>query len=138
MSTGASPDGIGAYMSNPSGEVISQTPTTHYWPQPVGAELPFLEPQDTSGQATMQSAGFTALLVAVTTGLGFAWGKGWGAVGGLLAGATLANGYRAQKWINDADPGRRHEAVVSATVGIAQAVGGGYALWKASQSKKGQ
>lgn len=133
---GVSPDGLGAYLSQPGGEVIDQTPTTHYYPAPVGAELQFLEPGDTSGKAALQSAGFTSLLVALTTGIGFAWGKGWGAVGGLLVGGSLVNGYRAQKWLNDPDAGRRHEAITSATVGIGEIVAGVYALWRASKARK--
>jgi hypothetical protein len=137
--TGAGPDGMGAYLAEPGGQVISQTPTMSYWPQQqVGAELAFLEPEDTSGKATLQSAGFTALLVAVTTGIGLAWGKGWGAVAGLTVGAGIANAYRAQKWMNDADPSRRHEAIVSATVGIGELVVAGYAVWKASKARKGR
>jgi hypothetical protein len=135
---GASPDGIGAYMSDPGGNPIPMQQTMHYWPQQpgVGAELAFLEPQDTSGKAALQSAGFTALLVAITTGIGFAWGKGWGAVSGLTIGAGIMNGYRAQKWMNDPDPRARHEAIVSATVGVGEAVIAGYAIWKAAKARK--
>ncbi len=133
---GVSPDGLGAYLSEPGGQRISQTATTNYWPQMQG-ELAFLEPQDTSGRATLQSAGFTALLVALTTGIGLAWGKGWGAVAGLTIGAGVANAYRAQKWMNDPDPSRRHEAIVSATVTVGEAIVAGYALYKASKARKG-
>lgn len=135
---GPSPDGIGAYLSEPGGEHISQTATTNYWPQPqLQGQLAFLEPEDTSGRATLQSAGFTALLVALTTGIGLAWGKGWGAVAGLTAGAGIANAYRAQKWMNDPDASRRHEAVVSATVTVGEAIVAGYAIYKASKARKG-
>ena len=135
---GASPDGLGAYLTNPGGEPVAPSPTTHYWPAPpIAGELPFFEAADTSGKAALQSAGFTALLVAVTTGLGFAWGKAWGAVGGLTLGAGAMNAYRAQKWMNDPDPMRRHEAIVSATVGVGEAVVAGYSLWKAAKARKG-
>lgn len=128
---------MGAYLSEPGGQVINQTPTTFYYPQTqMQGELQFIEPQDTSGGATLQSAGFTALLVALTTGIGLAWAKGWGAVAGLTVGAGLVNAYRAQKWLNDPDPGRRHEAVVSMTVGLGELVVAGYAVWKASQTRK--
>lgn len=134
---GASPDGIGSYISNPGGQVIDQSATTHYYPAgPVGAELSFLEPEDTSGKAALQSAGFTALVVALTTGIGFAWGKAWGAVAGLTFGGAIMNGYRAQKWMNDPEPAKRHEAVVSATVGVGEVVVGAYAIWKAAQARK--
>lgn len=133
---GAGPDGMGAYLTNPGGQVLDQTATMHYWPQPqLEGQLPFLEPSDTSGRATLQSAGYTALLVALTTGIGLAYGKGWGAVAGLTIGAGAANAYRAQKWINDPDPSRRHEAVVSATVGVGELVVAIYSAWRASKAK---
>lgn len=134
---GRSPDGMGAYLSEPGGQMIDQTSSTNYWPQQMQGEMAFLEPQDTSGRATLQSAGFTALLVALTTGVGLAWGKGWGAVAGLTVGAGFANVYRAQKWMNDPDPSRRHEAIVSATVTVGEAVVAGYAIYKASKARKG-
>lgn len=129
---GRSPDGIGAIVTDAAGRVIPQAPTTHYAPQ--GAV--FLEPGDTSGQAALQSAGFTALLVAVTTGIGLAWGKAWGAVAGLTIGAAATNGYRAQKWMNDPDPSRRHEAIVSATVAVGEVVVAGYSLYRGAQARK--
>ncbi len=132
------PDGMGAILSEPGGQVINQTPTTFYYPQTqMQGQLQVLEPVDTSGKATLQSAGFTALLVALTTGIGLAWGKGWGAVAGLTVGAGVANAYRAQKWMNDPDPSRRHEAVVSLTVGLGELVVAGYSVWKASKARKG-
>jgi hypothetical protein len=135
---GVSPDGIGSFIAQPGGQRIDQSSTTRYWPEmQMQGELPFLEPRDTSGQATLQSAGFTALFVALTTGIGLAWGKGWGAVAGLTIGAGLMNAYRAQKWMNDPDPGRRHEAIVSATVTVGEAIVAGYAIFKANQARKG-
>lgn len=134
---GASPDGLGAYLSEPGGQVLDQTATTHYYPeQQMQGPIPWLEPTDTSAQATVQSAGYTALLVAVTTGVGLAWARGWGAVAGFTLGAALANGYRAQKDINSPDPSRRHEAVVSGTIGLGELIIFGYSTYRAAQSRK--
>jgi hypothetical protein len=123
---GTSPDGIGS--------TIPTEPITRYYP--VSGELAFLEPKDTSGAAAAQSAGFTALLAAVGLGVGTALGKGWGAVAGLMLAGAVSNGYRAQKWMNDEDPSKRHEAVVSATFGVFEAIMGSYAAWKASKTAK--
>lgn len=143
-SAGASPDGIGAYLrqpadSGPMREYVSATPTTHYentGGRPVGGELAFLEPRDTSGQAAVQSAGFTAVLVAVGVGAGALAGGGWGAGAGLMLTAAVANGYRAQKWMNEPDPGRRHEAVVSATFAVMEVALGSYLSYKAYKGAK--
>jgi len=133
---GRSPDGIGAYLTEPGGAPVERTPTSLYYPSPIGAELP-MEPTDTSTLAAVQSAGFTALFVALGTAVGLGLGGGLGAGAGLMLSGAAVNGYRAQKWMNDADPGRRHEAVVSATVGVFEVVIGGYLVWKARAAKRG-
>lgn len=120
-------------MTNPGGAPVPQQPYTSEYYTATGG----LEPEDTSPQAAVQSAGFTALFVAIATGIGLAAGKGWGATAGLTLSGAVANGYRAQKWMNEADPGRRHEAVVSATFALFEVAVGGYAVWKAVQEKKG-
>ncbi len=131
---GVSPDGLGAILMEPGGQPAPQVPTTQYYPQ---AAAGFPEPEDTSMQAALQSAGFTALLVALTTGVGFAWAKGWGAAAGLTVGAGVANAYRAQKYMNSPDPNFRHEAIVSATVGVSELALAIYALYRGAQTRKG-
>lgn len=142
-SVGGSPDGLGAYLyqrspGTPMSEHLSHTPTTHYevnGGRPVAGEVDFLEPDDTSSSAALQSAGFTALLVAIGIGVGVALGKGWGAGAGLMLTGAAANAYRAQKWLNAEDPTKRHEAVVSATIGVFEVGIGGYLAYKAYKSK---
>lgn len=132
---GTSPDGLGAILLEPGMQTQApHQPTTHYYPRPQAG---FPEPDDTSMQAALQSAGYTALLVAVTTGVGFAWGKGWGAAAGLTIGAGAANAYRAQKYMNAPDPNIRHEAVVSATVGVSELAASIYFLYRGAQTRKG-
>lgn len=129
---GAGPDGLGARMVGGAGP---QVPITRYHTVPLSAELSFLEPGDTSSGAAVQSAGFTLLLVALGTGVGVALGGGWGAVGGLMLSGAAANGYRAQKWANDPEPGKRHEAIVSGVFALFGAVSGSYALYQAAKKK---
>jgi hypothetical protein len=143
---GKSPDGVGAYLYQDDEDVgrpmtrhMSHVPTTHYevnGGRPVGAELEFLEPDDTSSGAALHSAGFTALLAALGIGVGVMLGGGWGAGAGLMIAGAGANAYRGQKWMNDADPARRHEAVVSATIAVFEVGIGGYLAYKAYKSKK--
>lgn len=133
---GGGPDGLGAARRRVGGPG-PQVPITRYHTAPLGAELSMLEPADTSSGAAMQSAGFTLLFVAVGTGVGVALGGGWGAVGGMMLTGAAANGYRAQKWSNAADPGQRHEAIVSGIFALFGAVGGSYALYQAASKKKG-
>lgn len=129
-----SPDGLGAILVEPGMHARApQVPTTQYYPAPIQG---FPEPDDTSMQAALQSAGFTALLVALTTGVGFAWAKGWGAAAGLTIGAGVANGYRAAKYMNAPEPNIRHEAVVSATVGVGELAGAVYFLYKGAKTRK--
>lgn len=125
---GGSPDGLG--MS------IPQVPTVQHHLQPMGMTLP-IEPKDTSGGAAVQSAGFTALLVAIGIGIGVGTGGAYGAGAGLMLAGALANGYRAQKWINEQDAERRHEAVVSATFAVGELALGGYLAYRAYKAKKG-
>lgn len=133
----------GAYLTQPADAAspmrshLPLVPTTRYeitGGRPVGASI---EPADTSGQAALQSAGFTALLAATGIAVGAALGGGFGAGAGLMLTGALANGYRAQKWIDSADPALRHEAVVSATFGVFQTAIGGYLVWRSTKSKGG-
>lgn len=127
---GASPDGLGQ-------PPFPQTPTVRYHAQPgTGMTLP-IEPKDTSSGAAVQSAGFTALLSALAIGIGVATGGAYGAGAGLMLAGALANGYRAQKWINEQDAERRHEAVVSATFAVGELALGGYLAYRAYKAKKG-
>lgn len=131
---GASPDGLGAILLEPGmAPSALQVPTTHYYPQ---AQAGFPEPDDTSMQAALQSAGISALLVAITTSVGFAWARGWGAAAGLTVGAGVANAYRAQKYMNAADPNFRHEAIVSATVGLSELAGAIYFIYRGAKARK--
>jgi hypothetical protein len=129
---GVSPDGLGATIRQP----FPQSPTTpHYHLQELGYELP-VEPKDTSSSAAVQSAGFTALLAALGIGVGVAVGGAWGAGSGLLLVGGIANGYRAQKWMSEEDPGKRHEAVVSATLAVGEVLVGAWMGYKAYKAKK--
>jgi hypothetical protein len=95
-----------------------------------------MEPADTSGSGALRSAGFTALLLAAGVGGGVAVGGAWGAAAGFLLASALANGYRAQKWLDSEQPSQKHEAVVSG-VFAAGAVGAGiWAAYKAYQHKQ--
>lgn len=144
-----SPDGLGAFV-HPDGSPGTQLPPQqHHDPMPmqpqpgipysqvphtpIHGELDFIEPDDTSGGAAMRSGGMTLLLVAVSAGAGYAWRGGWGATAGLLLSAGVANGYRAQKWWGSADPGEKHEAVVSGLFALAEIFGGGFVAYKASK-----
>lgn len=122
-----SPDGLGFPQE--------RTVQYHQLP-PLGMTLP-IEPKDTSSGAAVQSAGFTALLAAVSIGIGVATGGAWGAGAGMMLAGALANGYRAQKWINEQDAERRHEAVVSATFAVGELALGGYLAYRAYKAKKG-
>lgn len=142
-----SPDGLAAYSRVPPQAAVNglgaslierripQQQTVRYHQQPVGWTAP-VEPKDTSSGAAVQSAGFTALLSAVAIGIGAATGGAWGAGAGLLLAGALANGYRAQKWINEQDPERRHEAIVSATFAVGEVALGGYLAYRAHKAKK--
>lgn len=104
--------------------------------QPMAGELPFLEPEDTSQGAAVRSAGFTLLFVALSTGLGYAWKGGHGAISGLLVSAGAANAYRSQKWFSSSDPSEKHEAIVSGLFAAAEIFGGlfvGYHAIKRSE-----
>lgn len=159
---GGSPDGLGAYAQTPEemadpdigpanrdfghanrdfnipsggnayepGEVA---------PYPYGATagtIDMIEPEDTSPEAASRSAGFTVLLVALSTGIGYAAKGGLGAATGLLLSGALANGYRAQKWWNSEDPSEKHEAIVSGIFAAGGVVAGGYIGYRAMQEKK--
>lgn len=124
---GSGPDGMGD---------LPQRPMVQYHAQPLAMTLP-IEPKDTSSGAAVQSAGFTALLSAVSIGIGVATGGVLGAGAGLMLAGALANGYRAQKWINEQDAERRHEAVVSATFAIGELALGGYLAYRAYKAKQG-
>lgn len=107
---------------------------------PYGATagtLDFLEPDDTTSASLSRSAGFTALFVALSTGIGYAVKGGMGAATGLLLSGAAANGYRAQKWWNSQDPSEKHEAIVSSIFAVGGFVAAGYIGWRASQEKQG-
>lgn len=153
---GLSPDGIGAMLSidptraarapstalgpPPAPLAISRgvppEATVHYHGQPLGYEAP-IEPKDTSTSAAVQSAGITSVLVAVAIGAGVVAGGVWGAGAGLMLAGALANGYRAQKWMDSNNASERHEAVVSATFGVGELVLGGYLAYRAYKDKHG-
>jgi hypothetical protein len=134
---GPSPDGLGAMRTIPQQSTVRYHPSPlEMQPMPVGMTLP-IEPKDTSSGAAVQSAGFTALLSAIAIGLGVATGGAYGAGAGLMLAGALANGYRAQKWINEQDAERRHEAVVSATFAVGELALGGYLAYKAYKAKQG-
>ncbi len=124
---GRSPDGLGQ-------RVVPQRPSTHYHADLEG-EIQAIEPRDTSPAAAAKSAGVAALVASVGIGSGLVTGGPWGAGAGLMLSGALLNGYRAQKWINDDDPGRKHEAVVSGTLAVFEVLLGGYMIYKAYQSK---
>jgi len=111
-----------------------------YYPQqPMAGEIEFLEPEDTSDGAAMRSGGFTLLFVAVSTGIGYAWKGGFGAISGLLLSAGAANGYRAQKWFGSEDPSEKHESLVSSVFAAGEIFGGlfvGYQAMKQSEKRR--
>lgn len=102
---------------------------------PMAGEWGFIEPQDTTPEAGLRSAGFTALLTTVAIGAGIAMGGPLGAAAGLLLAGAAANGYRAQKWWGSQVPGEKHEAVVSSIFAAAGLGVGGYMAYKAYQTK---
>jgi hypothetical protein len=95
-----------------------------------------MEPHDVSSGAAVRSAGFTALLVAASVGLGVAAGGPWGAGAGLLLAGAVANGYRAQKWWDSAEASEKHEAVVSGVFAAGATGMGVYMAYKAYQEKQ--
>lgn len=117
---GASPDGIGQ--------------TGMAGPGQMGAMQ--WEPQDTSPEAAVRSAGVTTLAVALAFGTGLALGGWKGGVAGILLTGGAFNVYRAQKWWGSADAGEKHEAVVSAIMATAGLGAGGYSAYKAFEDKK--
>jgi len=117
---GASPDGVG---SAPDG--IGATSV------PLGDPMEGWEPTDVSPPAAARSAGITALIVAVSLGVGIAAGGPWGAGAGLLLAGAAFNGYRAQKWWGSPDPSEKHEAVVSSVFAAAGLGLGGYMGYRA-------
>ena len=161
---GAGPDGIGGdgmgnftapaaaggggYMSLPAeatqGAAIVPTRAAPGMPmQPMGPMGPMagqpwaaMEPADTSGAAALRSAGFTALLLAAGVGGGVALGGPWGAAAGFLLASSLANGYRAQKWLDSEQASQKHEAVVSGVFAAGAAGAGIWAAYKAYQQKR--
>jgi len=118
-----SPEPVTTGMSGPS-------------PDGLGAELSLLEPTDVSPQAALRTAGVTALVAAVSFGGGLALGGPWGGVSGVLFSGSIFNIYRAQKWWGSPDPSEKSEAVVSAFFGAIGVVAGGYAGYKAYQTKE--
>lgn len=147
LGVGTAPDGlgnqVGSMVTHPAGPVsaqapVPQSPITRYFDtggRPVG-DATLLEPEDTSSMAAVQSAGVTALLASVGVGVGLAVGGGYGAGAGLMLVGAAANGLRAVKWMNSADPSQRHEAVTGATFGLFQAAIGSYLAYKASRTRK--
>lgn len=136
---GGSPDGLGAYATPDYGFQRPQPPPTPqprpvYEPEAVGGEIDWIEPDDTSSGAATKSAGFTLLFVALFTGVGYAIKGGLGAASGLLIGAGIANGYRAQKWWDSGEPSEKHEAIVSAVFGVGEVAAGAYVGYKAFKS----
>lgn len=130
---GAGPDGLGR-----DAWPVPGAPAMEYYPdvvQPVGWVAP-IEPAGTSSSDAVQSAGIAALLAATGTGIGLAAGGPFGAGAGLMLAGAISNGYRAQKWWNDPDPGKRHEAIVSAVFTGFEVVLGGYMSWKAYESRQ--
>jgi len=143
---GGSPDGLGAYVRPEPGDANypypQPTASSPYPPPlergpeygPMAGEIDFIEPDDTSTGAATRSAGFTLLFVAMLTGVGYAIKGGLGAASGLLLGAGIANGYRAQKWWDSGEPSEKHEAIVSAVFAAGELAAGGYVAYKAYQS----
>lgn len=144
---GPSPDGLGAYVepapedanypfpdptdSSPNPPPISESYHARAAYQPMHGEIDFLEPDNTSAGAATRSAGFTLLLVALTTGIGYAWKGGLGAATGLLVSAGAANIYRAQKWFEASDPSEKHEAIVSSVFAVGELGAGAYVGYQA-------
>lgn len=125
-----SPDGLGYE--------IPRSSTTHYHMQQLeGRTLP-IEPKDTSSAAAAQSAGISMLLASSGIGIGLAAGGIFGAGAGLLFAGAVSNAYRAQKWLDESDPGKKHEAVVSLTFAVLEAAGSIYLGYKAHTQKKGR
>lgn len=153
---GASPDGMGAFPRRPMtgmGAFARPVPSQHYpvtgtgaFAQPVhgtgeyfagtGGQAEWLEPRDASPQAALRTAGITALAAAVFFGGGLALGGPWGGFSGILLSGSGFNIYRAQKWWGSADASEKYEAVVSAFFGVIGIAAGGYAAYKAYESKQ--
>ena len=156
---GASPDGMGGDGTGnfqipfgnapraPAGPPRMMAPATPGAAIiPIGQDAPLgpmagqtwqnMEPSDVSSPAAVRSAGFTALLVAAGVGLGYAAGGPWGAAAGMLATSAVANGYRAQKWWDSADPSEKHESVVSGVFAAGATGMGVYAAYLAYQQKQ--
>ncbi len=131
---GAGPDGLG--WSGGNAARVPQEPATHYYPDAAGWVAP-IEPAGTTGTDAIQSAGVAALLAAFGTGVGLAAGGPFGAGAGLMLAGAVSNGYRAQKWWNDPDPGKKHEAMVSVVFATFEVVMGSYMSYKAYQSRQG-
>lgn len=143
--TRSSPDGLGAAQG--MGAYVQPAPgdSGYPYPQPTDSspypgqysathgQIDFIEPEDTSSGSATRSAGFTLLFVALGTGLGYAWKGGLGACTGLLVTAGLANVYRAQKWFDSPEPSEKHEAIVSALLGVGELGSSCYVGWKAYQ-----
>lgn len=119
---GASPDGIGDLWGFGTQNAF-------------GATLPGLEPTDTSPAAAARSAGFTMLATTGAIGAGIAAGGAWGGVAGGLLTGFATNAYRAQKWWGSNDPSEKHEAVVSGIMALTGLALGGFAAYKAYQSR---
>jgi hypothetical protein len=148
-STGASPDGIGAY-AQPLESGIPNVPTGYQtgvrhigmgagggYGDPMGAQWGFIEPADTSPGSAVKSAGFTALFATAALGTGIAVGGAWGAGAGLMLAGAAANVYRAQKWWGSNDPGEKGEAVTSAVFGALGTAVGVYLAYKAFEARSG-
>jgi len=141
---GASPDGIGAYQSDPDQSALQQAAAgAHQYDhipdalhQQMQGQIDFIEPEDASPEAGVRSGGFTLLLVAVAAGAGYAWKGGLGAASAVLMTGAAANIYRAQKWFSSPEPSEKHEAMVSAVFGVAGLGAGGYVGYKAFQEAK--
>jgi len=143
--TGVSPDGLGAYVNpepgdpyqSPGPQMPQAPPAPMYTPQyssQMAGPIEFIEPEDTSSGSALRSSGFTLLFVALSTGVGYAWRGGQGAVSGLLLSAGLANGYRAQKWFGSDDPSEKHESMVSTIFAAGELFGGAYLAYQAAKS----
>lgn len=138
-------DGLGAYVVPEQGDAgypyPQPTESSPYPPPvagygPMAGEVDFIEPDSTSPGAAMRSAGFTLLFVALSTGVGYALRGGMGAAAGLLLSGGVANGYRAQKWFDSADPSEKHEAIVSTIFAVGEVGVGAYVAYRASQEPK--
>ena len=139
---GASPDGLGAFPRRPvtgMGGFARPVQGMGAFAHPVeqmGGQAAWLEPQDASPQAALRTAGITALAAAIFFGGGLAMGGPWGGVSGILLSGSGFNVYRAQKWWGSADASEKYEAVVSAFFGAVGLAAGGYAAYKAYDSKQ--